>query len=100
VHPCPLAQLCNAPLGRASWSSSLLNIGVDLGVMPPPAFAAFVFASLASMLLTLPLLHGVYPVETLRGTLHPCHAEPQHNDALPAPLPLPPLRLCTPPIRS
>ena len=44
----------------------VLNVGADFEVLPAPAFSVLVFASLGSMLLTLPLLYIVYPP----GELH------------------------------
>lgn len=44
----------------------VLNVGADFDVLPAPAFSVLVFASLGSMLLTLPLLYIVYPP----GELH------------------------------
>lgn len=45
----------------------VLNVGADLDVLPAPAFSVLVFASLGSMLVTLPLLYAIYPPEKLRA---------------------------------
>lgn len=61
-----LGALMNA---RGLMELVVLNIGLDLGIIPPKLFAMLVLMALVTTFMTTPLLHLIYPPEELAKQL-------------------------------
>jgi Kef-type K+ transport system membrane component KefB/nucleotide-binding universal stress UspA family protein len=58
----------------------ILNIGLDLGVIPPPLFAMLVIMALVTTFMTTPILGRIYPPEQLEAEVREAEGADEDED--------------------